>query len=125
MRALIVVNGYFATSGGWRSAGARRSTADGRPARGQPSREPARYALLTVMIAMAVALWLAYEVPAIGNTGQTLGKRLIGLQRLAVDGTERSAGRAFRRWFVLGPVPSILLRAWGCCSSSSTRLVPL
>lgn len=64
---------------------------------------PDRAQRLTLVItAIALLLWLAYEVPALRNTGQTLGKRLlrISVVDLSTAGTPRF-GPAFRRWAVL------------------------
>ena len=38
---------------------------------------------------VACALWFAYEVPAVANTGQTLGKRMLGIQVVGVEGAAR------------------------------------
>ena len=43
------------------------------------------------MLFVATALWLAYEVPGIGNSGQTLGKRMMRIKVVAVESTDRSA----------------------------------
>jgi uncharacterized RDD family membrane protein YckC len=59
--------------------------------------------LLMTMLFIATALWLAYEVPAIGGTGQTLGKRIMHIRVVAVESLEPLGyGRAFRRWARLG-----------------------
>jgi len=52
---------------------------------------------------IAAALWFAYEVPALANRGQTVGKRLLGIKvlRLEEDGP-LGFGRAFRRWNPMG-----------------------
>jgi uncharacterized RDD family membrane protein YckC len=57
---------------------------------------------------VAVALWFAYEVPAIARGGQTLGKRLVGIKVMALE-SEEPIGflRATRRWNPLG-LPSLL-----------------
>lgn len=67
----------------------------------QPSPR-ADYLMLT-MLFVATALWAAYEVPSLGNTGQTLGKRIMRIKVVAVENTDRlGGGRAFRRWARLG-----------------------
>jgi len=56
-----------------------------------------------VMLFVGIALWFAYEVPALANSGQTLGKRLVGIRvlRIEADGP-LGFGRALRRWYRLG-----------------------
>ena len=71
---------------------------------GTPEQPSARsdYLMLT-MLFVATALWLAYEVPATGNSGQTLGKRIMRIKVVAVENAGRLGnGRAFRRWARLG-----------------------
>ena len=81
------------TAGSSTSSGARC----GRDARGRPAvagatestsadvqPEPAG-TLLIVIVLVAAALWFAYEVPAIANTGQTLGKRLLGIKVVRLE----------------------------------------
>jgi uncharacterized RDD family membrane protein YckC len=65
---------------------------------------PARLAYLEItMLLITTALWLAYEVPALGNTGQTLGKRVMGIKVVRAESMEPLGfGRAFRRWRRLG-----------------------
>jgi len=64
---------------------------------------PQTQSLVVVIFVIGVALWFAYEVPALANNGQTLGKRLVGIRvlRLDVDGP-LGFGRAWRRWNPLG-----------------------
>jgi uncharacterized RDD family membrane protein YckC len=60
------------------------------------------YLVLTILV-VATALWFAYEVPALANSGQTLGKRLLQVKVVKVENTEALGfGRAFRRWARLG-----------------------
>jgi uncharacterized RDD family membrane protein YckC len=71
----------------------------------------AEYLLFTILI-IATALWMAYEVPAVGNTGQTLGKRIMQIKVVPVEKDERLGfGRAFRRWFRVG----MWTPFWTCC----------
>jgi uncharacterized RDD family membrane protein YckC len=68
--------------------------------------------LRIVIIVITAALWLAYEVPAVANTGQTFGKRVLGIRVVRVE----QAGpigfaRSLRRWNTLG-LPTLL---WPCC----------
>ncbi|NJC63854.1 RDD family protein [Planosporangium flavigriseum] len=67
--------------------------------------------LAFTITAIAAALWFAYEVPALANSGQTLGKRLLGIKvlRLEADGP-LGFGRAWRRWNPMG----IATLLWTC-----------
>jgi uncharacterized RDD family membrane protein YckC len=68
--------------------------------------------LEVVILLLATALWFAYEVPALANNGQTIGKRLLGIRVMRLESTEPLGfGRAFRRWRPLG-LPTLL---WICC----------
>jgi uncharacterized RDD family membrane protein YckC len=60
-----------------------------------------------VILLTSIALWFAYEVPATANTGQTLGKRLVGLRVEKLDGTPLSLWQSTRRWLVMS-IPSSL-----------------
>jgi len=82
-------------------------------ANAEPSAETAgRVNTLTFLIAaVSAAVWLAYEVPSIANTGQTLGKRLLGIKVMRIETTDRVGfGRALGRWTTLG-LPTLL---WPC-----------
>jgi uncharacterized RDD family membrane protein YckC len=60
---------------------------------------------------LAMAIWAAYEVPYTARSGQTLGKRLLGIRVLPLEGVHELGGRrAFRRWLPLG-LPTL---AWAC-----------
>jgi uncharacterized RDD family membrane protein YckC len=79
----------------------RAAMADPFGAQQQPSPR-ADYLMLTILV-VTTALWLAYEVPALGNSGQTLGKRIMKIKVVALENTDRIGnGRAFRRWARLG-----------------------
>jgi uncharacterized RDD family membrane protein YckC len=83
--------------------------------------------ILTVIPLVAMALWFAYEVPAVAQRGQTLGKRVVGIKVLPLEGSglpglpepppgvtiPSSLGflRAARRWNPLG-LPVLL---YTCC----------
>jgi uncharacterized RDD family membrane protein YckC len=68
--------------------------------------------LQIVIVLLATALWFAYEVPAVANSGQTLGKRLLGIRVVRLDTAQRIGfGRSFRRWNTMG-LPTLL---WSCC----------
>jgi len=61
---------------------------------------------------IAVALWFAYEVPAIAQRGQTLGKHAVGIRVLPLESTEPLGYlRSMRRWNPLG-LPVLL---YTCC----------
>jgi uncharacterized RDD family membrane protein YckC len=67
--------------------------------------------LVFVILLITAAVWLAYEVPAIASTGQTPGKRVLGIKVMRLENDERlGVGRALRRWTTLG-LPTIL---WSC-----------
>jgi uncharacterized RDD family membrane protein YckC len=67
--------------------------------------------LVELIPLVAMALWLAYEVPAIGQSGQTFGKRLVGIKVMAWESDQPIGfSRAARRWNLLG-VPIL---AWTC-----------
>ncbi|MEV4635897.1 RDD family protein [Actinoplanes sp. NPDC049548] len=68
----------------------------------QPASVRSSYIMLT-MLFVATALWFAYEVPAVANSGQTLGKRLLQVKVVKLEDTAPLGfGRAFRRWARLG-----------------------
>ncbi|THV28009.1 RDD family protein [Glycomyces paridis] len=53
---------------------------------------------LTVVLLIALGLWFAYEVPATLNTGQTLGKRLMGIKVVSLAPVALGWGRLLLRW---------------------------
>jgi uncharacterized RDD family membrane protein YckC len=64
-----------------------------------------------VILLLAAALWFAYEVPAVANTGQTPGKRLLRIKVMRLENAEPLGfGRSFRRWNTMG-LPTLL---WWC-----------
>jgi len=68
--------------------------------------------LLMMMCLATTAVWFAYEVPASANSGQTLGKRILGIKVVRLDTPDGLGfGRSFRRWGRLG-LPTLL---WWCC----------
>ncbi|HEX2772324.1 MAG TPA: RDD family protein [Micromonosporaceae bacterium] len=68
--------------------------------------------LLMAIVLITAALWLAYEVPAVANGGQTIGKRLAGVKVVPMADEDRVGfGRSLRRWNTLG-LPVFL---WYCC----------
>jgi uncharacterized RDD family membrane protein YckC len=67
--------------------------------------------LQIVIVVLAAALWFAYEVPAVANTGQTLGKRLMRIRVVRMEEAGPVGfGRSFRRWNTMG-LPTLL---WWC-----------
>ncbi|WP_018352371.1 RDD family protein [Longispora albida] len=75
--------------------------------------------LMFAMIGVLIAVWGAYEVPGIASTGQTLGKRVVGIRVVRLKGDERSeplgrlgVGRSLRRWAQMS-IPCLLW--YGCC----------
>jgi uncharacterized RDD family membrane protein YckC len=76
-----------------------------------PAFSPRARNLQIVILLLAAALWFAYEVPAIANTGQTIGKRLLGIRVIRLDNPQRLGfSRSFRRWNTMG-LPTLL---WWC-----------
>ncbi|WP_430781356.1 RDD family protein [Actinoplanes sp. G11-F43] len=64
---------------------------------------PRMSTLSVAIIMIATLLWLVYEAPSISSSGQTLGKRLMRIQVVAVEKTGQIGfGRAFTRWARLG-----------------------
>ena len=106
----VVVNGWFAYQWWrtvepavrtWWSTGAADSAA-------LPQR--ATWLLWTIMF-VGVALWFAYEVPAVAGTGQTLGKRMVGITVMRLESPEPVGfRRSMRRWNRMG-LPTLL---WPC-----------
>ncbi len=105
-----VVNGWFAYQW-WREVEplVRAAMADPLSSNPQPSTR-SQWLILT-MLFITTALWLAYEVPALGNTGQTLGKRIMHIRVVPQEALQPLGfGRAFRRWGRLG----MWTPMWGC-----------
>lgn len=76
--------------------------------------------LLLIMCFVATAVWFAYEVPDSANSGQTLGKRLLGIKVVRLETADRLGfGRALRRWSRLG-LPTLL---WYCCVGFALQLI--
>ncbi len=88
----------------------RRSMAGDRSTSGLVASERAGQ-LQLVIVLLAAALWFAYEVPLVANTGQTLGKKLLGIRVVRLDNPQGLGfGRSLRRWNTLG-LPTLL---WWC-----------
>ena len=73
---------------------------------------PVRVGQLGLVIPIvAMLVWLAYEVPTLAGSGQTIGKRTVGIKVMALESTNPLGfGRALRRWGMLG-WPMFL---WSC-----------
>jgi len=71
------------------------------------------FSLIVMMCVVATAVWFAYEVPGSANTGQTLGKRLVGIKVMRMESGDRLGfGRALTRWGRLG-LPTLFWWCWG------------
>jgi len=106
----VIVNGWFAYQW-WLEVEPifREAMQDPFGATEQPSAR-SQYLILT-MLFVATALWFAYEVPALANSGQTIGKRIMGVKVFRLENTDQIGfGRAFRRWARLG----LWTPAWSC-----------
>jgi uncharacterized RDD family membrane protein YckC len=111
----VIVNGWFAVRW-WQATWpyyteVMRRLQTNQPANDVPQ-QPQSGTLQIVIILIAMALWFAYEVPAIANNGQTPGKRLVGIRvlRLEEDGPLGFA-RSIRRWNPMG----LGMFLWQCC----------
>jgi uncharacterized RDD family membrane protein YckC len=67
--------------------------------------------LFFVITLLAMLIWALYEVPATGASGQTVGKRVMHLRVLPLEGDHQLGGRrALRRFLPMG----LPMLAWGC-----------
>lgn len=113
----VAVNGWFVVQ--WvREISPVFAEAWRRALAGDPSTEglaqpdPRSDYLLMAIVLITAALWLAYEVPAVANGGQTIGKRLAGVKVVPMADEDRVGfGRSLRRWNTMG-LPVFL---WYCC----------
>jgi uncharacterized RDD family membrane protein YckC len=62
-----------------------------------------------IIFILTIGLWFAYEVPATANSGQTLGKRIVGIRVIRVaDDKMLTFGQSIRRWLILMlPSPAV------------------
>jgi uncharacterized RDD family membrane protein YckC len=62
-----------------------------------------------IIFVLTIGLWFAYEVPATANSGQTLGKRIVGIRVIrVVDDKSLTFGQSIRRWLILMlPSPAV------------------
>jgi uncharacterized RDD family membrane protein YckC len=102
----VVVNGYFVYQLVRELLPVVNAMQRGEP---QPAYSDHANTLSLVISLVAMALWFAYEVPAIAATGQTLGKRLLGIRVVSVDGEPIGFRRSIQRWIPQG-FPLLL---WG------------
>ena len=113
----VIVNGYFVVQyvqEVWPAADAyAKAITTGKTAPPlELTDQASRLSWIIPLIAMG--LWFAYEVPATANSGQTLGKRLLGLRVIRLfDDQMLTFGQSFRRWVVLA-LPSPLVGSI-CC----------
>jgi uncharacterized RDD family membrane protein YckC len=112
-----VANAWFAIQF-WQAFGPywselwRRAAAGDTSTTGMPALSDSAGTLLLAMCIAVTAVWFAYEVPATANSGQTLGKRLLGIKVVRLESAEPLGfGRSLRRWSRLG-LPTLL---WYCC----------
>lgn len=57
--------------------------------------------LSLIITAIMMLLWLAYELPSTINTGQTFGKRILGVTVVDLaTGNKPRLGQALRRWLI-------------------------
>jgi uncharacterized RDD family membrane protein YckC len=67
--------------------------------------------LSVAILLLVMVIWLAYEVPNIASSGQTPGKRLMGIRVVGLEATTPiGVRRAIRRWMPLG-LPVLV---WAC-----------
>ncbi|HIW61008.1 MAG TPA: RDD family protein [Candidatus Stackebrandtia excrementipullorum] len=74
-----------------------------------------------VIVIIAALIWFAYEVPGTVNTGQTLGKRIMGLQVVSIPMPKLRYSMVISRWslmllpvvcFPFGVIVSIVDSLW-------------
>lgn len=121
----VVVNGWFVyqywleiapfLSEAWRRSQTGKVTLNDLPPVGDQAGN-----LQLVIVVLAAALWFAYEVPAVANTGQTPGKRLFRLKVVRLESDQPLGfGRSLRRWNTMG-LPTLL---WLCLIGFVLQLI--
>ncbi|MGC4818083.1 RDD family protein [Micromonospora sp. DT63] len=112
----VLVNGWFVwrwldeLMPYWREA-FRRGLEGNTSTEGMPPISEQTGLLQVVIVVIATALWLAYEVPAMAANGQTIGKRLMRIKAVPIAADQPLGfGRALTRWTTLG-LPTLL---WYC-----------
>ncbi|MFF5178782.1 RDD family protein [Micromonospora sp. NPDC000316] len=111
-----VVNGWFVWRWleellpYWREA-FRRGLEGNTSTEGLPPISEQAGLLQVVIVMIATALWLAYEVPSMAANGQTFGKRVMRIRAVPIAADQPLGfGRAFSRWSTMG-LPTLL---WYC-----------
>jgi len=111
-----VVNGWFVWRWlsemlpYWREA-FRRGLEGNTSTEGMPPISEQTGLLQLVIVMIAAALWLAYEVPSMAANGQTFGKRVMRIRAVPLAADQPlGLGRAFSRWSTMG-LPTLL---WYC-----------
>lgn len=67
--------------------------------------------LSVAILVLVMVIWFVYEVPNIASSGQTPGKRLVGIRVVGLEATTPiGVRRAIRRWMPLG----LPLLVWSC-----------
>jgi uncharacterized RDD family membrane protein YckC len=67
--------------------------------------------LSVAILLLVMVIWFVYEVPNIASSGQTPGKRLVGIRVVGLEATTPiGVRRAIRRWMPLG----LPLLVWSC-----------
>ncbi|MFG3557883.1 RDD family protein [Micromonospora sp. NPDC047557] len=112
----VLVNGWFVwrwldeLMPYWREA-FRRGLEGNTSTEGMPPISEQTGLLQVVIVVIATALWLAYEVPAMAANGQTIGKRVMRIKAVPIAADQPLGfGRALTRWTTLG-LPTLL---WYC-----------
>ncbi|MCX5067995.1 RDD family protein [Micromonospora lupini] len=112
----VLVNGWFVwrwldeLMPYWREA-FRRGMEGNTSSEGMPPISEQTGLLQVVIVLIATALWLAYEVPAMAANGQTIGKRVMRIRAVPIAADQPLGfGRALTRWTTLG-LPTLL---WYC-----------
>ncbi|MET8085171.1 RDD family protein [Micromonospora sp. NPDC005197] len=112
----VLVNGWFVwrwldeLMPYWREA-FRRGMEGNTSTEGMPPISEQTGLLQVVIVVIATALWLAYEVPAMAANGQTIGKRVMRIKAVPIAADQPLGfGRALTRWTTLG-LPTLL---WYC-----------
>ena len=66
------------------------------------------YTLQYIILFIAILLWFAYEIPATVSSGQTLGKRIMGIKAVPIYAKRMRWGLAISRW-------SLMMLSLACC----------
>src|SRR5690606_25562149 len=66
------------------------------------------YQLQYTILFIAILLWFAYEIPSTVKSGQTLGKRIMGIRTVAIYADRMRWGLAISRW-------SLMMLSLACC----------